>query len=761
MATDTNPLRASEAEALLELMRLGAAEPDPHRIVVLICEYAANLSSADFAGVRLAPRDGEDIRWAGMWGNRSEIWRQPRRATGSGVATQALARGRTVISYEDPLANSQKLRPDSVRSAEGTVAEMATPLTYSGTTLGALVLGWRTDIQPSVQQVRIAEVLAGYGAAVLAGARAREESERRRVEAEALAELARQGAAAHEVEPVVDLVTQTACRLIGAEFSALLLRTPSGLTWLGVWGNRSDVWLARHNPSGRGPAARSMAEGRTVVFHSDPSRETDGLINDLAVLGSEDAKTALAVPLRRRDDEPLGSLVLGWRTPQDVSPEQRRLAEALGGYAAAVLDNALSHLESERRRLEAEALAELVRVGASQHDPEQAILLICQRGCSLLGADYAAFSMVEEDGRRVWRGTSGPGEEPRRWLSRARGSGPTSRSLEAGHAIVLEGLDTQEDKSLFHSREGGKTGLAAPCIGRDGLRGALHLGWRRELTITPAQVRLAEALANYATVVLENARGHAALQERAETIRLANEQLTRVDELKSNLISNVSHELRTPLSSIRAFSELLLDSEMENETRLEFAHIINQESERLTRLVSNLLDLSRIQSRGVSWHVRPLDVRKHLEIATAAMRPAAEEKHIELSLEIDPDVTAVYADPDGLQQALVNLIANAIKFTGQGRVVVSATDAEGGVRLAVSDTGPGMTQEEQERVFDRFYQAGDILTSKPAGTGLGLAITKEILIQHGSEITVVSEPGQGSRFSFVLPTPSEAALHHG
>ncbi|HVA23709.1 MAG TPA: GAF domain-containing protein, partial [Chloroflexota bacterium] len=394
MAADSKVTAATEAEALLELIRQGAAEQDPSGIVALICEYAAKLAKADYAGVRLVEAGGR-AGWRGMWGNRSEVWRLPRASQEMGTASEALAAGQTTVTRHDLAANTKLLHAHSVRLMEGTVVELATPLTYSGHTLGALVLGWRSEVSPSVEQIRAVEVLAGYGAAVLAGARSREESERRRTEAEALAELARQGAAAHEVEPVVDLVCETACRLLNAEFAALMVRTPSGVAWLGVWGNRSNIWKERHNPSGRGPAATSMAEGRTVVFQSDAGREADGLIQDLAVLGSEGTQSALAVPLQRHDG-PLGSLVIGWRAVQDVSAEQRRLAEALGGYATAVLDNALSHLESERRRIEAEALAELVRLGAAERDPDRAMAVICERGCHLLGADYAALSVVED-----------------------------------------------------------------------------------------------------------------------------------------------------------------------------------------------------------------------------------------------------------------------------------------------------------------------------------------------------------------------------
>jgi len=572
------------APALLELIRLGAVERDPDRLVSLICEHAARLTGADYAGVRLSAGDGGRIQWRGMWGNRSEAWRSPRQPSERGRAREAITAGHAIVSRtEDRTREGWRPHDSSVRASEGGLVQVIAPLAYSGRVLGALILGWRSDVTPSEDQIGMAELLAGYGAVVLENARSREESERRRAEAEALAELARRGAAEQRMDAVVELVCRSACQLVGCDYAALLVRRGRGVAWLGVWGNRSDIWRQRHNPSGRGPAATSMAEARTVVFRREG--EADGRLEGLQVLAAEQTETALAVPLLGREG-PFGSLVAGWRQLQDVTAEQRRLSEALAGYVA---------------------------------------------------------------------------------------------------------------------------------------------------------------------VILENVQARAALQERAETVRLANEQLTRIDEMKSNLISNVSHELRTPLSSIRAFSELLLNPDVDASTRQEFARIINAESERLTRLVSNLLDLSRIQGGGVHWRFRPLRLAEQLELAVAPLRPAANEKGLELKLDIQKGSPRVTADPDGLQQAVVNLVSNAVKFTQRGGVCVSAAVCGKKVRIAVADTGPGMSQEEQAHIFDRFYQAGDILTSKPAGTGLGLAITKEILNQHGTTICLESQPGRGSCFSFVLP----------
>ncbi|HLG73460.1 MAG TPA: GAF domain-containing protein [Chloroflexota bacterium] len=741
-----------EAPALLEVMRLGALAGDADRVVDLLCEQAARLTGADYAGLRLED-ENHQVEWRGMWGNRTDAWRKHRSASHRGAATEAMETGRTIVSSgQEFLARRASVNSHSVRANEGGVVEIATPLTYGDRPMGTLILGWRSEVSISDEQIGVAEALAGYGALVLENARSRLESERRRAEAEALADLARQGAANQQVEAVVDLVCRRACELVGSDFAALLMRMPDGgVDWLGVSGNRSGIWHERHHPSGRGPAATSMAEARTVVFkNQDPN--ADGTLDGLAVLGSEGTQTAVAVPLLRRDG-PFGSLVLGWRTPQTITDRQRRLTEALGGYTAAILDNALSHAESERRRSQAEALAELVREGAGEHQIERTITLVCHHGARLVGADSASVTFVEGDHRQVYQELDG--EITTRQARRRRGRGPTNRAITAGRPIVFEHIPDQDDPSPVHTQHAAVTAIAAPFAGREGLRGALHLCWRSVVPITAGQLRLAEALAGYAAVVFENARAHAALQERAETVRLANEQLTRLDEMKSNLISNVSHELRTPLTSIRAFSELLLDPAMDGGTRLEFAQIINAESERLTRLVSNLLDLSRIQSHGVSWDFRDVDLTKELERAVSALMPSAEEKRLTLRLDVPPELPSVTADADGLQQALVNLISNAIKFTSSGEVVVRAERRKGKVRVAVRDTGPGISIEDQVHIFDRFYQSGNILTAKPAGTGLGLAITKEILIQHGTDISLTSSP-QGSEFSFLLPSSAPA-----
>lgn len=573
---------------------------------------------------------------------------------------------------------------------------------------------------------------------------------------ESLAELARQGAVERDIDRVIQLICQQAVALTGADYAGIRLLDEAGHgMWRGMWGNKTDAWRQpRSNVRSVGASSRAIEANRPVVCRVAEA-EAAGELHPHSVRVQEAGVVEIGAPLQV-SGRTLGAIIICWRSDVTPTEEHIRTAEVLAGYAAAVLDNVMAHEETERRRLEAEALAELVQRGAAERDPDLAVALICQQGCRILGADYSAVLMVEH-GVRVWRG--GYGLTGRVGVTtRGRANGPARRAMDAGHSIVLEGIRENPDLSLFHATEGGQVAICAPCIGNGDFQSVVHFGWRRDVAISARHQRLAEAIAGYAAVILDNARGNAALQEWADTVRIANEQLMRVDEMKNNLISNVSHELRTPLSSIRAFSELLLDDDIDEPTRAEFTQIINEESERLSRLVSNLLDLSRIQARGIAWQFRSLDARRELELAVAALRPAADKKNLDLRVEIAADVRTVVADPDGLQQALVNLIANAVKFTSEGEIVVGAARENGSVRLSVTDSGPGMDEHEQARVFERFYQAGNMLTSKPSGTGLGLAITKEILLQHGTDIRLDSAPERGSSFSFVLPATIESDL---
>jgi signal transduction histidine kinase len=246
----------------------------------------------------------------------------------------------------------------------------------------------------------------------------------------------------------------------------------------------------------------------------------------------------------------------------------------------------------------------------------------------------------------------------------------------------------------------------------------------------------------------------AELERTSIALRAANEKLLELDRLKDDFLSTVTHELRTPLTSIRAFAEILHDNpDIEPDQAREFLHLIIKESERLTRLINQVLDMAKIEAGEIDWNIEPVDLGEIVHEATATTAQVFKDKGIALEVLIPETVPPVRGDHDRLTQVAMNLLSNAAKFTPgrSGRVVVSVEHVDEGVRVAVSDNGPGIAPKDAEIVFDKFRQVGNTMTDKPQGTGLGLAICKRIVEHLGGRIWVETSLGHGATFAFVIP----------
>ncbi|BAU47212.1 histidine kinase [Sulfurifustis variabilis] len=246
----------------------------------------------------------------------------------------------------------------------------------------------------------------------------------------------------------------------------------------------------------------------------------------------------------------------------------------------------------------------------------------------------------------------------------------------------------------------------------------------------------------------------AELEAATEELRAANERLKEVDRLKDEFVATVSHELRTPLTSIRAFSEILHDNpRMVEEQRARFLEIVVKETERLTRLVNDVLDLAKMESGSMEWRMERLDLRDVVTEAEAAVSQLYRERDLALSHALPERTMLVLGDRDRLLQVMINLLANAAKFCAPrvGRVEISLSVAGGKARVDVSDNGPGIPPEHLDRIFEKFHQVTDTEQGKPQGSGLGLPISQRIVMHHGGHIWVQSTVGKGTTLSFSLP----------
>jgi Na+/proline symporter/nitrogen-specific signal transduction histidine kinase len=244
------------------------------------------------------------------------------------------------------------------------------------------------------------------------------------------------------------------------------------------------------------------------------------------------------------------------------------------------------------------------------------------------------------------------------------------------------------------------------------------------------------------------------LEATTAELRAANERLKELDRLKDDFLSTVSHELRTPLTSIRSFSEILFDHpDLDNAERSRFLTIIVKESERLTRLINQILDLARMEAGRMEWQMEDIDPRGVIEEALAATGGLFAEKSIRLETELETHLPLVHVDRDRLMQVIVNLLSNAVKFCpqSQGRVIVAGEMREEGLYVSVADNGPGIAPDKRQLIFEKFQQANETPTDRPGGSGLGLAISRQIVEFFGGRIWVESVPGRGAKFAFTIP----------
>jgi Na+/proline symporter/nitrogen-specific signal transduction histidine kinase len=364
----------------------------------------------------------------------------------------------------------------------------------------------------------------------------------------------------------------------------------------------------------------------------------------------------------------------------------------------------------------------------------------------------------EAGGARFWRGTA---SVPELYNLLARFLGSTAADSAFAEYASAKGLLWPDqrlaaDADLVHYVEvqlGGAIGAASArvMVGSVVKEEALTIDEVREILDEASQVVVYSHRLEQKSHELEAATAE---------LREANERLKELDRLKDEFVSTVTHELRTPLTSIRAFTEILLDDpDVELGQRRNFLGIITKETERLTRLINQVLDLAKIESGKAEWVESAVDMREVISDTLAAMGQLFKEKNIVVEARLPENVSPVTADLDRMIQVMLNLLSNAVKFCDavNGRIEIVLTERDGWLRVDVRDNGRGISPKDQGEIFGKFHQVGGVLTDKPRGSGLGLHISRQIVEHFGGKMWVESDIGRGACFSFTLPIGAAAA----
>jgi signal transduction histidine kinase len=482
------------------------------------------------------------------------------------------------------------------------------------------------------------------------------------------------------------------------------------------------------------------------------------------LLGNQ-VRAYINVPLMAHG-ELIGSLNLAKASLGNFLTKYREVAEQVASTVAIAMQQARLFEQIERQALHERSLNQISRILNSSLDPQAVLHQIVQLTGECFAVDRVvifAFNNRQIQTLNEWR------------------SHEDVVSIQDFTAPIAEWpdlLDPNSDffcKHFFHAPdyaqepltparlqqiEHAKTRsvLSVPIFVRDQLFGGLSLQTTTTYrTFTTEEIRLLQRIAEQAAIALYNARSYESLEEivqqRTQELEREKQLSEAANRAKTEFLSNMSHELRTPLTGILGFSSVLIEQVFGtlNTKQMQYLELISASGKHLLELINDLLDLTKIETAREEIQLEQIFVAEVADACVSMLQERAQVKGLQLELQIAPDITSCIADKRRLKQILVNLLANAIKFTDVGSVTLAITQTPTEIQFAVTDTGIGISQENIAKLFQPFQQLDSGLDRKYEGTGLGLALSRKLAQLHGGNITVNSELGHGSCFTLHLP----------
>lgn len=455
---------------------------------------------------------------------------------------------------------------------------------------------------------------------------------------------------------------------------------------------------------------------------------------------------------------------------EEVRMANIRLQQAHDGLEQRVAERT-RELARSNRMLRALSECNLALVRAT--DEADLLREICRIVVEFGGYPLAWVGAAEDDANKTVRPITyaGNGEGyldsiRASWADTGSGQGPTGRAIRSGEPEIVRDIAADGYYTPWREetvRRGLRSAIAVPLRNEQRIWGALNIYAAERDAFQAAEVELlAELSGNLAYGIMalrtgvERRQAEERIREMNEKLLQANRELLTLDELKNNLMANISHELRTPLVSVRGYAEMMLENSppLPHEQQCRYLQVMLRNIDRLSGLFDNLLDFARQPDQTLHLTCSDFALDGLLQEICATLRPRARQLDLAmLLLPVDCGL-ALHADQQKMRQALLNIVDNSLKFTPPGgRVTLGASASPGAICITIADTGIGISAENQQRIFTRFYQVDGSMTRRYGGVGLGLTIAHEIIARHDGTIAVQSRPGQGTEFIIRLPHP--------
>ncbi len=674
------------------------------------------------------------------------------------MVTGRVLASRKVVDIPDTLADP---RYPKATARAGTWRRMlAAPMLKDGEPLGVITVAWNHPGETPTRQRDLLETFADQAVIAIENARlineTREALERQTATAGILRVISNSPT---DVQPVLEAVAERSGLLCRAEGARVWLREGGQLRAMTGYGGAyvppaADEVLAI---GGASVAARAFRE-RRCIHVDDVVAALDSEYADVRQLQARYGfRTVLAVPMLR-EGASVGVISLLRNEVRPFSANETSLVQTFADQAVIAIENVRLFNETKEALERQTATAEVLQVISSSVADAQPvfdkILLSCER---LFAGDEVGIVLAGDDGRLHFGAQGGAHPYPgmRERLPAPLEGSATALAIRDKRVLhytnVLSDPEVPPVLRTLASGRGFDYSIAlAPMLWEGRGVGSIFVTHAPPSPFSPKDLELLKTFADQAVIAIQNARLFNEIQDKSRQLEAANQH-------KSEFLANMSHELRTPLNAIIGFSEVLLErmfGEL-NDKQDDYLKDIHSSGRHLLSLINDILDLSKIEAGRMELDVDVFDVPAALSNALTLIRERAQRHGIALGLEVGADVGELRADERKFKQILLNLLTNAVKFTPDGgRVDVRARRVDGVLEVAVADTGIGIAPADQAAVFEEFRQVGRHYTNKQEGTGLGLALTRRFVELHGGSLTLVSEPGRGSTFTFTLPAQS-------